>query len=79
MNKFWIILIHTYVNKLKTKSFLITTLLTVVITLALTNMNSIIKVFDKDGGKEKVAVLDETGQLYAPLKEQMRALNKNFN
>jgi ABC-2 type transport system permease protein len=78
MNKFWIILFHTYLNKLKTKSFLITTLLTVVITLGLTNMNSIIEVFDKGGDKEKVAVLDETGQLYAPLKEQMSALNKNL-
>lgn len=79
MNKFWIILFHTYLNKLKTKSFLVTTLLTVVITLGLTNMNNIIEVFDKGGDKEKVAVLDETGQLYEPLKEQMSALNKNLS
>lgn len=79
MNKFWIILSHTYLNKLKTKSFIITTLLTVVITLGLTNMSNIIEVFDKGGDKEKVAVLDETGQLYAPLKEQMSALNKNLS
>ncbi len=78
MNKFWIILFHTYLNKLKTKSFLVTTLLTVVITLGLTNMSNIIEVFDKGGDKEKVAVLDETGQLYKPLKEQMSALNKNL-
>lgn len=78
MNKFWIILFHTYLNKLKTKSFLVTTLLTVVITLGLTNMSNIIEVFDKGGDKEKVAVLDETGQLYEPLKEQMSSLNKNL-
>lgn len=78
MNKFWIILFHTYVSKIKTKSFLITTLLTVLITIALTNMSNIIEVFDKGSGKEKVAVLDESGQLYQPLKEQMRALNKNL-
>lgn len=78
MNKFWIILFHTYLNKLKTKSFLITTLLTVVITLGLTNMSNIIEVFDKGGDKEKVAVIDETGQLYEPLKEQMSGLNKNL-
>ena len=78
MNKFWIILFHTYLNKLKTKSFLVTTLLTVVITLGLTNMSSIIEVFDKGGDKEKVAVLDETGQLYEPLKEQISSLNKNL-
>lgn len=78
MNKFWIILFHTYLNKLKTKSFLITTLLTVVITLGLTNMSNIIEVFDKGGDKEKVAVIDETGQMYEPLKEQMSGLNKNM-
>jgi ABC-2 type transport system permease protein len=78
MNKFWIILFHTYLNKLKTKSFLVTTLLTVVITLGLTNMSNIIEVFDKGGDKEKVAVLDETGQLYEPLKEQISTLNKNL-
>lgn len=77
MNKFWIILFHTYLNKLKTKSFLVTTLLTVVITLGLTNMSNIIEVFDKGGDKENVAVLDETGQLYEPFKEQMNVLNKN--
>ncbi|MFB3162877.1 ABC transporter permease [Neobacillus sp. 179-J 1A1 HS] len=78
MNKFWIILFHTYFNKLKTKSFLITTLMMVIITLALTNLNNIIEVFDKDSGKEKVGVLDETGQLYKPFKEQMSSLNKNL-
>ncbi|MEH7112544.1 ABC transporter permease [Neobacillus niacini] len=78
MNKFWIILFHTYMNKFKTKSFIVTTLMTVVITLALTNMNNIIEIFDNTGGKEKVAVLDETGQLYEPLKEQISALNKDL-
>src|SRR6476659_10699107 len=78
MNKFWIILFHTYMNKFKTKSFIVTTLLTVVITLALTNMNNIIEIFDDNGGKEKVAILDETGQLFEPLKEQISALNKDL-
>ena len=78
MNKFWIILFHTYMNKFKSKSFIITTLMTVVITLALTNMNNIIEIFDNTGGKEKVAVLDETGQLYEPLKEQISTLNKDL-
>lgn len=79
MNSFWIILFHTYLNKFKTKSFLITTLLTVVIVLALTNINNIIDVFDKNGGKDKVAVLDETGQIYEPLKKQMTTMNKDIN
>ncbi|MDQ6596358.1 ABC transporter permease [Bacillus salipaludis] len=78
MNSFWIILFHTYVNKLKTKSFFFTTLLTVVIVLALTNIQNIIHTFDKNDGKEKVAVLDETGQLYNPLKKQLSTINKDI-
>lgn len=78
MNSFRIILFHTYLNKFKTKSFLITTLLTVVIMLAFTNINRIIDIFDKNGGKDKVAVLDETGRLYEPLKKQLGTVNKEM-
>lgn len=79
MNSFWIILFHTYINKLKTKSFIITTLLTVVIVLVLTNLTNIIAIFDKNDGKENVAVLDETGQLFDPFNKQVRAINKDIN
>lgn len=78
MNKFWIILIHTFLNKLKTKSFIVTTILTVVLVLGLTNMNNIIEFFDDQGGKERLAVIDETGQLYEPFKEQIGVLNKEL-
>ncbi len=78
MNNFWMILIHTYMNKLKSKSFLVTTLLTVVIVLALTNINNIIGLFDKNGGKDPVAVLDETGQVYEPFRLQIKTINKDI-
>ncbi|MCL6572065.1 MAG: ABC transporter permease [Bacillus sp. (in: Bacteria)] len=78
MNSFWIIFFHTYLNKLKSKSFIVTTLLTVVIVLALTNINNIIDLFDKNGGRDQVAVLDETGQLYEPLKQQVKTINKDI-
>ena len=44
MNKFWVIVFHTYLNKLKTKSFIITTIITALILVALTNMEKIIDV-----------------------------------
>lgn len=78
MNSFWIILFHTYLNKLKTKSFIVTTLLTVVIVLAITNINNIIDLFDKNGGKEKVAVIDQSSQLYEPYKQQIKSVNKDI-
>ncbi|MEH7116370.1 ABC transporter permease [Neobacillus vireti] len=77
MNSFWIILFHTYLNKLKTKSFLITTLLTIVIVLAITNINNIIDLFDKNG-KERIAVIDPSGQLYEPYKQQVKSVNKEI-
>ncbi|EKN70243.1 sodium efflux ABC transporter permease NatB [Neobacillus bataviensis LMG 21833] len=79
MNSFWIILFHTYLNKLKSKSFIVTTVITVLIVLALTNINNIIGLFDKNGGKENVAVLDESGQLYEPFKQQLKSINKDIN
>jgi ABC-2 type transport system permease protein len=78
MNNFWIILFHTFFSKLKTKSFLFTTIIMVCILLGITNMNNIITFFDKDGGKEKVAVLDETGQLFEAYQQQMKAINKDI-
>jgi ABC-2 type transport system permease protein len=78
MNNFFIILFHTYLSKLKTKSFLVTTIITVVLMLALTNMTNIIDFFNKDSEADKIAVVDETGQLFAPLKEQMKAINEEL-
>lgn len=78
MNNFFIILFHTYLSKLKTKSFLVTTIITVVIMLALTNMTNIIDFFNKDSEADKIAVMDGTGQLFAPLKEQMKAINEEL-
>lgn len=72
------ILFHTYLNKLKSKSFIVTTILTVVIVLALTNINNIISIFDKNGGKDQVAVLDETGLLYEPFKQHLQTVNKDI-
>ncbi|WP_066367964.1 ABC transporter permease [Neobacillus fumarioli] len=75
MNNFWIIFFHTYLNKLKSKSFIITTILSVVLMLLLTNIHHIIDLFNHNDGKEKVAVLDDTGQLYRPFKQQMKTIN----
>jgi ABC-2 type transport system permease protein len=77
MSKFWIILFHTYLSKIKTKSFIVTTLITVAILLALTNMNRIIDMFNKDDVKN-IAVIDETSQMFTPLQEQMKVIDKDL-
>jgi ABC-2 type transport system permease protein len=73
MNNFFIILFHTYISKLKTKSFLVTTVLTALVLITLTNIPRIIDFFEKDGEVDKIAVIDETGQLLAPLEQQLLA------
>lgn len=75
MNKFWIILSHTYFTKLKTKSFIITTLITALIIYGLANMTNIIGFFNDGEGEEKIAVIDETGELIAPLQTQLELSN----
>ncbi|MED3551443.1 ABC transporter permease [Cytobacillus praedii] len=79
MNNFWIILWHTYFSKLKTKSFIITSLITLVLIIGLTNMTKIIDVFSDDEQGEKVAVIDQSGELFAPFQEQIKSINKDVH
>ncbi|UII56868.1 ABC transporter permease [Cytobacillus spongiae] len=79
MNNFWIILFHTYFSKLKTKSFIITTIISLVIIVGLTNLSNIIEFFDnKEEQQDKVAVIDESGKYYPVYKEQITAINKDL-
>lgn len=78
MSSFWTILFHTYVSKLKTKSFIITTIITALIFIALTNMTNIIEYFGKDEETEKIVVIDETGELFPLFETQMKTINQDI-
>jgi len=78
MNKFWIILFHTYMSKLKTKSFIITTIITALIVVGLTNIENIIKQFDGDGESTQIGVIDETGELLSFFQEQVQATDDSI-
>ncbi|WP_246938860.1 ABC transporter permease [Bacillus pinisoli] len=71
MNKFWIILFHTYLNKLKSKSFIITTAITVLLIIGVSHLQNIIKFFDREGSSTQIAVIDETNELYHPLLDHL--------
>ncbi|WP_428909395.1 ABC transporter permease [Niallia sp. Krafla_26] len=77
MNNFWIILFHTYTSKLKTKSFLLTTIIMAVLIIGLTNLTNIMEYFNGDE-EEKVAVMDETGELYALFETQVNSINEEL-
>src|SRR5690625_3508957 len=74
MSKFWIILSHTFMTRLKSKAFIITTLITLLFIYGLANIQSIIEVFSNDE-KDQVAVIDETEQLFMPLQESVQQTN----
>lgn len=78
MNKFWIILSHTYLTKLKSKSFIVTTILTLIIIIGLSNITNIIDFFNNDGEDERIAVIDETGLLFESLERQVKVVNKDI-
>ncbi|CAM3649519.1 ABC transporter permease [Mesobacillus zeae] len=74
MNNFFIILFHTYLSKLKTKQFIITTIITAALMVGLAYLPKLIESFDKDN-TERIAVIDETGQLFEPFKKQIATVN----
>ncbi|MFD2705537.1 ABC transporter permease [Salibacterium lacus] len=80
MNKFGIILSHTYLTRVKAKSFLITTIITVLFIFLAGNMPSILSSFGGSGGEDagqRVAVLDETGDVFPDLRNNMQNTGGN--
>ena len=79
MNKFWIVLSHTYLSKLKTKSFIISTMIMMALILVLSNLSNLIDKFDSDE-QEKVAVIDQTeGSLFGPYKKAVAGVNDDLS
>lgn len=78
MNNFWIMLVHTYMTKLKSKQFLYTTAITLAIIIGLTNLPNIIDFFNKGEGQEKIAVIDETNALFETLQLHFKTVNEDI-
>src|SRR5690625_4391913 len=70
MNKFLIVLAHTYTSRIKTKSFLISTAIMLLFITAFANLETIIGLFESDD-EERVIVIDETGELFPALEESL--------
>ncbi|MGP4069862.1 ABC transporter permease [Halobacillus sp. B29] len=73
MNKFFIMMGHTYRNRVKSKSFLITTIITVLIIFGLTNLQQIINSFSSDEEEKTVAMIAENEEWIESIKQQMGA------
>ncbi|GAF12740.1 LOW QUALITY PROTEIN: ABC transporter, permease protein [Bacillus sp. JCM 19045] len=62
MNNFWTIVGHTASSRLKTKSFVISTIITMVLIIGIVNIGTIIDLFsgDDEGSTQNIAVVDES-------------------
>ncbi|MBX0357208.1 ABC transporter permease [Halobacillus sp. Nhm2S1] len=77
MNKFLIMVAQTYKNRVKSKSFLITTIVTVALIFALSNLQSIIETFSDVDEEKKVAVVTDNEGWFQSL-EQVVSMNDNL-
>ncbi|MBU8790387.1 ABC transporter permease [Oceanobacillus caeni] len=77
MNKFWVILSHTYLSKLKAKPFIISTIISLLFVVALANIQSIIDLFTDDE-VDQIAVIDESNTLFVPLTTNVEAASNDL-
>jgi len=70
MNKFGTVLSHTYFSRIKSKAFIISTVVVLLFIVGVANIESIIKLFSSDD-VEEIAVIDETGIIFTPLEESV--------
>ncbi|WLR47632.1 ABC transporter permease [Halobacillus litoralis] len=77
MNKFFIMVAQTYKNRVKSKSFLITTIVTVALIFALSNLQSIIETFSDVDEEKKVAVVTDNEGWFQSL-DQVVSMNDNL-
>jgi ABC-2 type transport system permease protein len=77
MNKFVTVLLHTFMTKLKSKPFIISTVIMAIGILVITNIDRIIDMFGGDEAK-RVIVVDQTNQLFAPLQAHVREVSDDI-
>lgn len=75
MRKFAATFKLTYFKKLKARSFIISTLIMMLIITGGANLDKIVKLFD--GGSENVAIVTQDATLYQQVKGQLSAINKD--
>lgn len=72
MNKFWVILEHTYLNKIKSKAFLITTAILLLSVVVAVNFQTIADFFSSgEDEADRIAVIDESGLLFDLYQERV--------
>lgn len=79
MNKFFVVLSHTYLTRLKSKAFLITTGIIIVLITLFANLDYIFDLFASDEDqKEEIIVIDETEQYFPLLKQSLETADEGI-
>ena len=78
MNKFWIILSHTYIEKIKSKTFIIITGLMLLLIIGAANFQSIVDLFSSEDAKDQIAVIDDSGVIFESLKHGVEAVEEDL-
>lgn len=77
MNKFFIVLSHTFLSRLKAKSFIFSTAFILLLLTLFANIGTIVEFFI-GGDDEKVAVIDETNELLPILKQSLTEMDEQI-
>ncbi len=67
MNKFFLVLGHTFWTRFKSKAFIITTTILLLLIFAIANLDSIVKIFESDKAASEVIVINESPLIYSEL------------
>jgi ABC-2 type transport system permease protein len=70
--------IHAYFTKLKSRTFLVTTIIVCLGILVMSNFSSIIERFNPHGDEKNIAVVDQSGKYFEALKQQSHELDKHL-
>src|SRR5690625_2494134 len=77
MNKFAIVLGHTYFSRLKAKSFIISTVIILFFITIVANLETIINLFASDD-EEIIIVIDETEEIFPLLEQAVHGTDEDF-
>ncbi|TDQ37420.1 ABC transporter permease [Aureibacillus halotolerans] len=80
MSKFWTIVGHTFTKHAMTKSYIITTLITILLVLAVMNIDSFISLFDDEADSEEVtiAVATDSDRLFGDVQNALKDVENSI-
>ncbi len=75
MNKFWVVLSHTFTSNVKTKSFKWITIITALLVVLVFNIPTFIDLFNKEKAATQIGIVDLSQHVFAALDEQLQVFS----